>query len=371
MPFPNNKKKGKANNGKWKPKTPKGDIEELGHHVWDYASKGQHSDKFHKTREKLAKWAGIKYNRAMKLLVMGTDSPPKEPKKPTKAPNADGVSPAALEKYGKEVSHWLSQLTIYNEYKAKMFIHALGQCTLPMQNKVEALEKFKEWEENSDVNSLVEAIKDLSHATDDVQYEFMSTATNVRKQTLISQHPNETYPAYYKRFLVSVDILETYWGEDQWFPPKLANGNYTKEEAKGRFQACQFLAGVYPPKAGKVLQDLHNAFIHGRNDYPKTVEAALTLLSNRSDQEKESKKPASPAATLKDDDSADGSTATSFSQKSQRSTSWTGRKTRHPNAKRTCAKCGGQGHSAHQCPNRRAINAFSTDYASDSEYESE
>jgi hypothetical protein len=57
--------------------------------------------------------------------------------------------------------------------------------------------------------------------------------------------------------------------------------NETNEKtSRNKFTTCIFLAGVDTKKYGRLKTELKNAYVAGQNNYPKTVESAVTMLSH-------------------------------------------------------------------------------------------
>jgi hypothetical protein len=55
-----------------------------------------------------------------------------------------------------------------------------------------------------------------------------------------------------------------------------------RKRQKDKFITCIFLAGVDIKKYGRLKTELNNAYVAGQNNYPKTVESAVTMLSHYS-----------------------------------------------------------------------------------------
>jgi hypothetical protein len=92
-----------------------------------------------------------------------------------------------------------------------------------------------------------------------------------------------------------------------------------------RQETCVFLAGVDAKKYGRLKTGLNNAYVAGQNNYPKTVDNAVTMLSHYMHDK---------GVHMTDADKGQA-TLTSFMQK-------------HKNV--TCYRCGKKGHYANNSP---------------------
>jgi hypothetical protein len=100
----------------------------------------------------------------------------------------------------------------------------------------------------------------------------------VRRVLTMRQRDNKPLAAYYKRFSSCVDVAESQWGT---LVPVAAATNETNEKtSRDKFITCIFLAGVDTKKCGRLKTKLNNSYVAGQNNYPKTVESAVTMLSH-------------------------------------------------------------------------------------------
>jgi hypothetical protein len=100
----------------------------------------------------------------------------------------------------------------------------------------------------------------------------------VRRVLTMRQQDNKPLAEYYKRFTSCVDVAESQWGT---LVPTAAAMNETNEKmSRDKFITCVFLAAVDPKKYGRLKTELNNAYVAGQNNYPKTVESAVTILSH-------------------------------------------------------------------------------------------
>jgi hypothetical protein len=109
--------------------------------------------------------------------------------------------------------------------------------------------------------------------------------------------------------------------------PTAAATNETNEKtSRDKFITCVFLAGVDAKKYGRLKTELNNAYVARQNNYPKTAESAVTMLSHYMKNK---------GVHVTDEDKGQ-EILTSFIQK-------------HKNV--TCYKCGKKGHYArNKCP---------------------
>ena len=100
-----------------------------------------------------------------------------------------------------------------------------------------------------------------------------------------------------------------------------------------------FLAGVDKKRYGKLVEDLNNNFLAGKDNYPESIDSTLTLLSDYQDH--------SSAAGL-NVGNGEGVFETSFAQYQKRKLKNTKQASRV-----TCFDCGERGHVKKDCPNKK------------------
>jgi hypothetical protein len=111
-----------------------------------------------------------------------------------------------------------------------------------------------------------------------VQYLYWMICQTVRKVLAMRQQDNKPSAEYYKSFKSCVDVAESQWGT---LVPAAAATNETDEETSSdKFITCVFLAGVDTKKYGRLKTKLNYAYVAGQNNYPETVESAVTMLSH-------------------------------------------------------------------------------------------
>jgi transcriptional regulator with AAA-type ATPase domain len=127
-----------------------GNIAELGNNVYQYGTRDQ-GDKFTRTTEAIANYAGREYTKEMRLLMKNQKE--KEPKEPIMWDKEEAKLPFMMKKYKTELKQFYFKQERYEEHKAKIFVIVKGQRTLNMKNKVEILQGHDSKEANDDVIS--------------------------------------------------------------------------------------------------------------------------------------------------------------------------------------------------------------------------
>jgi hypothetical protein len=108
-----------------------------------------------------------------------------------------------------------------------------------------------------------------------------------------------------------------------------------EKTSRDKFITCAFLAGVDTKKYGKLKTALNNAYVAGQNNYPKTVESAVTMLSHYMNDK---------GVHMADE----GKVQTALKRFMQK----------HKNV--TCYRCGKKGHYTNKCPDGDSDDKSST-----------
>jgi hypothetical protein len=183
---------------------------------------------------------------------------------------------AGMDEYKLLLTRWMDDAKDYKRDKAKVFRVIMTQSTRAMKNKIESLPEYRKIERADDVLALLAKMKQLVYSTDTAQYEYWTMQATMKKFTNLRQEDKETLTDFYKRFLNQLEATEAVWGK---MTPEIKNES-EQDDAREKYLACVFLAGVSRERYNTVINEMNNAFLLGKMTYPSDTTAMLTLLSN-------------------------------------------------------------------------------------------
>jgi Zinc knuckle len=315
----------------------KSGVGDLGGKVFTYGVAGQ-KERYMSTTRAIADYVGRTYGKEMwKLVQEREETKFEEPDDP-----GDQATKAALEKYKMLLKMSLDDMKQYKQNKAKVFRIVMGQCVTVMRNKIEGLSDYQDLVDKDDVIGLLNKIRELVYSMENVQYEYWTMQASIKNLLNLKQQEKESLASYCKRFLEQQEVTEEIWGA--MIPMKMKGKLLTEQdEARNRFLACVFLAGVDRNKYKTVLDDLNNDFVLGTVNYPEDIAGMMTLLSNRR---------GGGVSDRKLDAIRDGASESSFAQYSE---------------KLKCWKCGETGHTKRNCTKNSKKKQSTDDEAEESD----
>lgn len=304
-----------------------------------------HGILFLTTTEAIAAYVGTQFGKDMMLLIKHkTEKKFIEPILQTPTQAGDPLPPGVMEVWKAKLSIYHKDKKDYEDNKGQVFSIILGQCTQEVKIRLEAMPTFATWEIESDVVSLLTQLKSIAYTSDGVQHPYWVAQENLKKLAGLRQGATETVEKYYRRFGNITDVLDAHWGI--FCPITLVKGkssatNDDKKEAREQLFAMMFLAGSDRQRFGNLLDDYSNSYVGGLDNYPKTMDAAVTLLGNYARNLKHV--PPTSSHKFRNDEGT-----TSFAQNT-------------PAAK--CTKCGRAGHTKTTCTARVTHTNSQTSYA--------
>jgi hypothetical protein len=154
--------------------------------------------------------------------------------------------------------------------------------------------------EDYDALTLLKAIKSIAFNFQSTKYKPDALNDSKRRLYMLVQDKFATCQVYLYRFQNCVDVIE-HCGGSIGNEPAIVNeiliaggidpDNADQGEiaaaitvAQEKCLASLFLQGADRGRFGKLIEDLKNAYTQGRDNYPKTVQDAYSLLTNWKDK---------------------------------------------------------------------------------------
>jgi hypothetical protein len=204
-------------------------------------------------------------------------------------------------------------------------------CTKTMQVRIEEHPDFTTKIRNDPVE-LLEAIKTLTHDPVRAHYPFASMHDALTSLVNLKQIENESTLDYAKRAKQQSDVVISYCGKNmftEFIKHTEEYRNETDAQKKAdmeagsheQYMAYLLLKNSDPLKFGSVLKGLQSQYSLGNAQYPKTLTAAIDVLSNHKldrafyDNRNRKKKEQQQRNKEQSDSTDDQSQATSFAQR--------------------------------------------------------
>ena len=310
--------------------------EDLKSQVYAFAKSGGQADGYAKTTKAIGEYVGKLYGHEMSVMVLQlTETNIAAPVLADKADRSQELI------WGKEYDLYLKKKDRYDTEKAKVFALILGQCDLPVKNRVESLANFETVVEDRDVVTLLKMIKEAVFGSNDKKYPPRQAAKAWMQLMGVKQQPEESLVAYYKRFISLVERVELTYGSIApravaEKDPKYKTGKTADDltvAAREKMLASVFMDGAnsgFKP----LLRDLENDYALGAALYPATMNEALQVMTVYTDQPLY-KNIVKKGARKRDDEL----TQVSFAQMS----------IQEKRKKNLCFRCGKKGHKANEC----------------------
>jgi hypothetical protein len=272
------------------PRQPKfeGKSDDLKGHIYD-CSDSRQADQFAKTTKEIAEYVGrtYKYGGDARLAIENLEVP--EIPEPSEPP--PGSSRTRERIWEKQIDEWVRRDAYMLENIKTIYSLVWGQCSDIMRQKLEALDSFEATSTAGDGIALLKSIKSLTFNFQSQKYLPHSIHETKRRFYLFSQGKMSTV-TYHEQFLNIVEVLHTIRasiGVEPGIQEMIAKekskavadlSEQDKSEAQEWYLATAFVLGSDRGRYGKLLENLENDYLQGRNSYPKTVTAAFNLLTN-------------------------------------------------------------------------------------------
>jgi hypothetical protein len=277
------------------PRAPKfeGKCSDLKGYIYD-CSDARQSDQFMKTTREIAEYVGRTYKYgsdarlAVETLAMPVIKTPEDP--------PDNASRSETRIWEKLIDEHVKRITYLNENMKTLYSLVWGQCTDIMRQKVEANDSFGHISATGDGLGLLTALKGVAYQFQGQKYLSHALHESMKRYYNCTQGKFVTTQAYLENFQNVIDVVVHSGGEIAGHPgvstgiiaeKGLVKANMTevqieevRAENSSRSTAMAFLLGCDRARYGRLIDDLENDFLQGRNNYPTTIAAAYNLLTN-------------------------------------------------------------------------------------------
>jgi hypothetical protein len=201
------------------------------------------------------------------------------------------VDQAGLDiKYQEELRRHLDRKDALREglNKAYALIFA-NYCTKTMQSRIEEHPDYESTLKNNPI-AVLEAIKTLMHGPVQAQYPLVSMTDALSRLVNAKQQESETLLDYVKCFKQLRDIAKSQLGNtilnefvehQTGYAAASTNEKLVKkQEAYPRWMAYLLIHGTDQTKYGSLQKGFVSQFLLGNDQYPKSITAAIDVLSN-------------------------------------------------------------------------------------------
>jgi hypothetical protein len=345
-----------------------GKCNNLKGHIYD-CSHAKQADQFTKTTKEISEYIGrtYKYGGDIRLAVINLAPPVIT----MLADPPQGATETQKVVWKTRVQQFIAREDKLDENLRNLYSLIWGQCTDIMRQKVEATVGYNEISEQANSIELLKIIKTIAFNFQSQKHLPHALHEAKRRCYSLIQTRNMTTQAYLELFQNTVDVIEHTGGSIGVKPGIIRAYNrasgYPEDRPltaakqvirQGIYLGTAFILGPDRARYGKLVENLENDFLQGRDGYPITLTGAYNLLTNWKQD---------PRNNLRAVGSAnDGVAFTSIDDHEEgdegqqpdimlNTTGKKGRKKREPRDKSTitCRRCGKRGHWPSECDNPR------------------
>ena len=274
----------------------KGSCEEMNGMIYANTGPGQ-GDAFLKTTEQLCHVVSGKWSNGadVKLSIENFQKIQYAlPGAPAKIKNANGtdsdeVDPVQQSLFNERIKRYVRKEEDLNQHLQQTYPIVWGQCTTTLQNKLRTIKDYQRVHNEQDTIELLKAIRDTSFHVEANKYKYEGFRLAEHNLLTCKQSEDESVSDYCKRFRTRVDVREQFGSIGLNEGLLHLNENYLKltddaardkirttiaDEMRNEYLAYLMIVQADKKRFGKLLEELNNAFIADRKEYPKTMEAA-------------------------------------------------------------------------------------------------
>jgi hypothetical protein len=210
----------------------------------------------------------------------------------------DGAIKTVHRIWEKKVDACVKQEDYFEENMKTLCSVIWGQCTDIMGTRLELLDALDAISSVSDALELLKLIKNIVFNLQSQKHKPLALHEAKRRFCVLQQDRPMTAQVFLERFQNDTDVIEHCWGGSIGVEPVLVDMTLTGfglattsasgeqmatagNLAQQRYLACAFLLGSDRCRYGKLLENLENDFLQGRDNYPpENLTSACNLLVN-------------------------------------------------------------------------------------------
>eukprot|EP00957_Ditylum_brightwellii_P064867 4920890-Ditylum_brightwellii.AAC.1 len=195
----------------------------------------------------------------------------------------------------KAIDMYLKRRETFEENKSNMFVVIRGQCTDLVISKLESETAWMTTEAKNNVVELLKMMKDIAYKYETQSYPFKTVHNAIQSFCLLYQKDSYTLEQCLESFLNKVDVIKHSCGNIGEYAKlveyiRQQEGNassldsaivkWSVTQATEAYFAYTFISGANGKNYAKLLEDLSNAYLSGKDEYPKTLAGAHKLLTS-------------------------------------------------------------------------------------------
>ena len=340
-----------------------GRCDDLKGHIYDYGD-SKNADQFVLTTKEIKNYVGRTYKCAGDITAAITAL--RIPALTEPAAPADPDDRVAFKKWDRAYDEYRKTQKTLDDNVKSLYSLVWGQCSESMQQKVESLDTFTAIETANDGIALLVAIKNMSYDYQSQKYRIESITDALYKLMTLRQNQLSTQQ-YYESFTNLLAVYIHCGGATAPDPGcmeyeanrlGIAVADLTaaqKTAIREMTWANWFINHSDKNRFDSLVVALHNDYLNGSDNYPKTMNAAYTRLVNYKD----------PLGNLR---AAQSSAGVSFTTDGSDTKPKKGKKNKDHI---TCHKCKQKGHYANECQNEavESVNATNGTTATETDAE--
>ena len=191
---------------------------------------------------------------------------------------------------------FMKQESVYATRKATIYAVVLGQCTEAMKAKLEANDAYQQIATDSNVIKLLKLVRVIAYNYESESYPFMAVVSAKKAYYTQVQKYYTTNKVFLDQFNNLQDVIEhsgrSVGNNDNLVIYTLNELNYDPDSSKNEqyqeaitktkeaYETAAHLSCLNGSRYQGLLDELANAYLNGRNKYPKNMVVAYKLVIN-------------------------------------------------------------------------------------------